>query len=263
MNAIQTYGSNTDINTMAGRFRIAVKGGDKLSNNEAIALAQVAQVTNLNPFVGEIWAIPGKGTMIGIAGARRLFAEQTNGFIEVIPCSPEEAGAVEKDVVVAFKCVAHDSVKTREYQKMMTETIDAMRAGGSKDPYGDAKEICGPRPQWVGYGYSTHSETSRMNKTQLARKRAEADALKKCIVIPFGAAIDTQDSRDSQPVEYIEAEATDVMTIEAAAAMETSKGNKYGTLTSDQLTKIINHPAATNAQKEAALLCLSALSDPA
>jgi hypothetical protein len=268
MNAIQTYGSNSEIQQMAGRFRVALRGGDKLTNNEATALAQIAAITGLNPFTGELWYIPGKGPMVGIAGARRLWADKGkagggHSFIEILPCSPEEAGASEKDVVVAFKAVAHDSAATAEYQKIITATIDAMRAGGSKDPYGDAKEICGPRPQWIGYGYSTHSETSRMNKTQLARKRAEADALKKCIVIPFGAAIDTQDSRDSQPVEYIEAEATDVMSIEAAAAMETSKGNKYGTLTSDQLTKIINHPAATNAQKEAALLCLSALSDPA
>lgn len=253
-NSIQTYGSNDEINTMAGRFRVAVKGGDKLTNNEAVALAQVAKVTNLNPFIGEIWGIPGKGTMIGIAGARRLFAEQTDGFVEILPCSPEEAGATEKDVVVAFKCIAHDSVKIAAYQRMLTETITTMRAAGSADPFGDAKEICGPRPQWVGYGYSTHSETSRMNKTQLARKRAEADALKKCIVVPFGVDVANYDNA----VEYIDAEAHDVeMTIEQARAVKTPKGTPFGGLNHDQLQQIVNSPNATSEQKQAALLILA------
>lgn len=253
-NAIETYGSKNEIDTMAGRFRVAVKGGDKLSNNEAVALAQVAKVTNLNPFTGEIWGIPGKGTMIGIAGARRLFAEQTDGFVEVLPCSPDEAGATEKDVVIAFKCVAHDSKKTASYQKMLTETIATMRAAGSSDPFSDAKEICGPRPQWIGYGYSTHSETSRMNKTQLARKRAEADALKKCIIVPFGVDVANYDNAP----DYIEAEAHDIpMTIEQAQAMTTPKGTPFGNLTPDQLQLIVNSPNATEEQKNAALMILA------
>ena len=253
-NAIQTYGSNNEINTMAGRFRIAVKGGEKLSNNEAVALAQVAKVTNLNPFTGEIWGIPGKGTMIGIAGARRLFAEQTDGFVEVLACSPEEAGATEKDVVVAFKCIAHDSKKTAAYQKMLTETIATMRAAGSPDPFGDAKEICGPRPQWIGYGYSTHSETSRMNKTQLARKRAEADALKKCIIVPFGVDVANYDNAP----DYIEAEAHDIpMTIEQAQAVTTPKGTPFSQLTADQLRTIADTPNATEEQKQAATVLLN------
>jgi hypothetical protein len=44
-----------------------------------------------------------------------------------------------------------------------------------------------------------------MNKTQLARKRAEADALKKCINVPFGAEISTES--DSAPA-YIEGQVT-------------------------------------------------------
>lgn len=101
-------------------------------------------------------------------------------FVEIVPCPPSETGATEADVVAAFKAIAHDSRATRDYQKLFTETISSLRAAGSTDPVKEVREILGPRPEWVGYGYSTKSETSRMNKTQLARKRAEADSLKKC-----------------------------------------------------------------------------------
>lgn len=209
-NSIQLYGSSQDINVMAQRFKIALRGGEKLTTNEALALAQVARTTNLNPFTGEIWYIPGKGTMIGIAGARRLWKEQSKAgggfsYVELIPCTKEEAGATEPDVAAAFKAIAHDSSATAQYQKLFLETVNSLRAAGSTDPVKEAKEIMGPKPQWVGYGYSTKSETSRMNKTQLARKRAEADALKKCVTIPFGVEVAVQDVSS----EYVNAEVTE------------------------------------------------------
>ena len=199
MNEIEMYGASSEIMEMAKRYRSALPGGDKLAQNEVIALAQVAKVTGLNPFVKELWYIPGKGPMIGIAGARRLWNEQSRnggGFshIEIIPCAPSDAGyqGDVKDVCAAFRAEAHDSLATAQYQRLFTETIRVMRESGSTDPFKDAKEICGPRPMWVGYGYSTVAETSRMNKTQLARKRAEADALKKCINVPFGVNVSAE-----------------------------------------------------------------------
>lgn len=46
-----------------------------------------------------------------------------------------------------------------------------------------------------------------MNKTALARKRAEADALKKRIVVPFGASVSSEDI--SPAFEVVEAEFTE------------------------------------------------------
>lgn len=199
MNAIQTYGTKEELTTMAVRFKTALRGGDKLNNNELIALAQITNITHLNPFIGELWYIPGKGPMIGIAGARRLWNEKSaagGGWssVDIQPCTGQEAGYTGdvKDLAAAFKATAHDSAATAQYQKMFTETIKVMRESGSQDPFGDAKQICGPRPQWEGFGFSTVSETSRMNKTQLARKRAEADALKKCINVPFGLEVSAE-----------------------------------------------------------------------
>jgi hypothetical protein len=207
------FGNSDEIQQFAARIKLMMRGGDKLSGPEALALAQVAKVTGLNPFIGECWYISGSGPMVGIAGARRLDQEDTTkrgGYstVNLIPVPPEEAGALEfeiKDVVAAFRAEISDSQATLEYQRMFSAALQSLREAGVADPVPEARWICGPRPMWVGYGYSTKGERSRMNKTQLARKRAEADALKKKIVIPFGAQIAETD----QAPDYIEAQATD------------------------------------------------------
>lgn len=214
MNTIKVYGTDQEIDKIAGRIKLMVKGGDKLSNGEARALAQISNVTGLNPFIGEIWYIPTKGPMIGIAGARRLFNEGNNGsdyaFVELIPCSAAEAGVPDdvKDVVACFRCEAHSSSATRQYQQMLLQTIEAMRAAGSQDPFGDAREVVGKKPIWQGWGYSRKSDQSTMNKVQLAKKRAEADALKKRIVVPFGLP----EVEISVHENYVDAETSPVIT---------------------------------------------------
>lgn len=247
--AITLHGSQKDLDAMANRFKIALRGGDKLNPQEARALAQIALVTNLDPYIGEIWYIPGKGPMIGIAGARRLWNEKSIAgggfsFVDIQPCSPEEAGATESDVVAAFKAIAHDSKATKEYQKLFQETLAMLREAKAEDPFTLAKEICGPKPQWIGYGYSTKSEQSRMNKMQLARKRAEADALKKCIVVPFGLDVATEERAPA----YVDAVVTDVvsteMTYDTAKQMtiKVSGSDRFmGELTAEQLQYVIEN----------------------
>jgi hypothetical protein len=205
------FGNSQELQQFAARIKMMMRGGDKLTGPEALALAQFAKVTNLNPFIGECWYISGSGPMVGIAGARRMDQEHTTeaggySFPTITACSPDEAGATEaelKDVAAAFKCEITDTAATAAYIKLFGATIQTMREAGVQDPFAAAKEICGPRPSWVGYGYSTKGERSRMNKTQLARKRSEADALKKKVVIPFGAQIAETDTAP----EYIDAEA--------------------------------------------------------
>jgi len=213
-NTSMVLGEYGDIEVFAKRIKGMMRGGEKLSVNDAMSLAQFSRVTGLNPFVGEAWWIPGSGAMIGIAGARRLDQERAankGGYSWpiVTTCTPEEAGATEvelKDVVAAFKVEINDSAATSDYQKIFSSTIQGMREAQVPDPFAAAKEVCGPRPVWTGYGYSKKSESSRMNKTQLARKRAEADALKKRIVIPFGAQLA---ETDLSP-DYIDAQSKDV-----------------------------------------------------
>jgi hypothetical protein len=269
MNSMVLHGSNQDVEAMAIRFKTALKGGDKLNNNEARALAQVSLVTGLNPYIGEVWYIPGKGPMVGIAGARHLWNEKSRAgggysFVEILPCAPDEAGAVEADVVGAFKAIAHDSKATTEYQKLFSQTLETLRAAGT-DPkvlFEEARMICGPKPQWVGYGYATKSEPSVMNKMKLARKRAEADALKKCVVIPFGANVSVN---DVSPHYDVEAQVEDVtehkpMTIEEARQTiitTRANGEKFlGELNAEQLQLVIEN-AKTASHIEAARLVLA------
>jgi hypothetical protein len=216
--AVQSYqltvSEDRELSAFATRIKSMMRGGEKMTPADALSLAQFSKVTGLSPFVGECWWIPGSGAMVGIAGARRLDQERTasNGGYSwpiVTPCPPDEAGAPEselKDVVAAFKVEINDSAATRDYQKMFAETIQTMREAGSPDPFAAAKEICGPRPVWTGYGYSKKSEQSRMNKTQLARKRAEADALKKRIILPFGARVAETDAAP----DYVDAQLEDI-----------------------------------------------------
>lgn len=196
---VSTYGDNLDVVSLARRIKIMVPGGKNLSDNEAQALAQVSIATNCNPFIGEIWYIPGSGPMIGIKGTRRHGSKQVEeaGGKEAYwqpdfePCTGEDAGYKGdiKDLAAAYKCTITDSVSALAYQRMFLEAVNTLRAAGSKDPVGDAREICGKRPQWIDYGFSTVSEKSRMNKQALARKRAEAHALQLKFSIPFGAKV--------------------------------------------------------------------------
>ena len=266
MNAITLSGTQADLDAYAGRLKIAMRGGEKLTNPEARALAQIALVTKLDPFIGELWYIPGKGPMIGIAGARRLWNEKSLSgggfsFVDIQPCSPEEAGATEADVVIAFKAVAHDSKATMEYQKLFQQTLAMLRESQAPDPFAIAKEICGPKPQWVGYGYSTKSETSRMNKTALARKRAEADALKKCIIVPFGIDVSIDERSPQYVSEIVDATTEPVaMTYDMAKQLVIKSNGKdrfMGELNAEQLQWIIeNSQNADNV--EAARIILKA-----
>lgn len=205
-----TYGNREEICALAKRIKTMLPGGEKLSDNESLALAQVATVTRLNPFVGEVWYIPGKGPMVGIKGARRLENEETrngNGYswMQFDVIAPEESGAPDPSKVFrAYKCTINDVNATKAYLAIFHEALEMLRVAQSKDPYLEAKELCGPRPTWEGYGFSLTGEPSRMNPDALARKRAEADALKKRIILPFGAEISESEAVDIEPMPELE-----------------------------------------------------------
>ena len=256
---LSTYGESEEIFAFAKRVKVMVPGGNKLSDSEAQALAQVSYVTGLNPFIGEVWYIPGRGPMVGIKGARRCGNEEISKaggpdaywFADTQPCSPQEAGAPDgENVAAAYKSVITDSVSTAKYQKMLIETISAMREAGSPDPVGEAKQIIGKKPEWIGCGYSTVSEQSKMNKQALAMKRAEADALKRKFSIPFGADVAAGENAVDAGA-WVEAQAADVtdiaphpMTIEEARQMIVKVAGKdkfIGELDATQLNHIIEN----------------------
>jgi hypothetical protein len=204
------FGEGEDVRAISKRIKTMVKGGEKLQDNEALALAQVSLVTRLNPFIGEVWYIPGKGPMVGIAGVRRLNNEQAQekgGYSseEYVAVDREEAGVPkeikQEDIAGVWKCIIDDSTSTKEYLSMLTNLVNTLREAKVDDPFGEAKKVLGIKPTWIGYGYSTKSETSRMNKQQLAKKRAEADALKKKVLIPFGGDVSIEEVNPSYVVD--------------------------------------------------------------
>lgn len=282
---VQTYGEDSEIKSLSQRIKLMVPGGRSLKDEEAQALAQLTIVTGLNPFIGEIWYIPGKGPMVGIKGAMRTGSQQVEEAggkdaywtPDLQPCSPEEAGAKDiKDVFAAYKCVITDSVSTKKYQTLFLETVNTLRAAGDTDPVGSAREICGKRPQWIGYGYSTVGESSRMNKQALARKRASADALKQRFYIPFGADVAAGDNAQEAAPEWIDGTATTShqtdeqqgeyttetheMTIEEAryTNITTVSGvdKPMGTLPIETLNKAYLSDKTTDEQKRAAAMIL-------
>lgn len=283
---VQQYGETGDISSLAKRIKIMVPGGNKLNDSEAQALAQVSLVTQCNPFIGEIWYIPGRGPMIGIKGARRHGNETVKKAggdsayftANLRPCSGEEAGykGDVKDLAAAYECTVEDSVSTKLYQAMFLETVNTLRLASSPDPVGEAREICGKRPQWKGYGFSTVSETSKMNKQALAMKRAEADGLKRRFDIPFGTEVADGDTAiETEAKDWVEASVatpaqvdmafppdTDLhpMTIEEArqTVILNREGHEkfMGELPAATLEKAYNSDNTTEAQKQAAALIL-------
>lgn len=233
---LTTYGDTADIVSLSRRIKVMVPGGNKLGDNEAQALAQLSLITQCNPFIGEIWYIPGHGPMIGIKGARRHSNKQVQeaGGKDAYwtpsfrACSPEEAGAKDiKDVAAAWKCTINDSVSTLRFQKMFLETVNTLRAAGCADPVKEAHEIVGYRPEWVGYGFSTMGENTRMNKQAVAMKRAEADALKKRFDIPFGAEVAAGDTAmEAEASDWVEASVATPAQVDAAFPPDTETVNQ-------------------------------------
>jgi len=198
---IEGYGTDAQVVAFAQRLKRSIPGGKKLTGSEVLALAQVSLATGLNPYIGEIWYIPDNGPMVGIKGLRRKADEQINqasggqdywhGFVRAV--SPEEAGCPPenvKDCVAAFKYELRDTGSTRAYVKAIGELAAIYREAQEPDPVGKAKADIGSTPLWIGYGYCLKHEKTKMNKTRCAEKRAESDALKKRVSIPFGVMTD-------------------------------------------------------------------------
>ena len=201
-NGASSLGTREDISALARRVKLMTPNGNQLSEPEAMALAQISHVTGLNPFIGELWYIPRKGPMVGIRGARRAASESIkkdggkNAFynIEFIYVSADEVGeAGNDDILHAYRAELRDSISTKSYLSALSEAIELLKKAGVSDPYTEAKEIVGSKPVWIGYGYSTRSERTKMNKSRAAMKRAEAMAIQQRFSVPFGGQVAAAD----------------------------------------------------------------------
>ncbi len=65
-----------ELRALAARIKALLPNGDKLSDTEALAGAQYAKATGLNPFAGEFYIVPGVGVVPGYKGELVKQAQQ-------------------------------------------------------------------------------------------------------------------------------------------------------------------------------------------
>lgn len=208
---IAPWGDRKDIREIAQRIQLMAPGAKKLSENEALALAQGAIAHDLDPFNGEIWFIPGSGLMAGIKGLRKAARDQIEGnfwteFTEIMDLD-ERKKLFIPDGALAYKCILHDSETIRTYGEAWKVLQE------NKVPIEAIPDIIGTRPYSVGVGYFEKGEKTKMKPVQVAMKRAEADALKRRFDLPFATSSGPSDvfiegdwaeldnEQDEQPTE--------------------------------------------------------------
>lgn len=158
------------VNDLANRIAEFLPQSRALPKDTRLTISQIALAHRLDPFLGDIWAIPernqvggewqttGYRIMIGISAWRRS-AHDTNEYWgrRFEKCTDEERkwlGAGPSDLVI--KCIV-------------------MRRKTSQQPM-----------EFDGFGIFKAGEKSKMNPLQCVRLRAERDALKGAFPISFG-----------------------------------------------------------------------------
>jgi hypothetical protein len=182
------FGERDDIREMADRLIKMIPGSSKFSKDEALTVAQVAVAHKLDPFNGEVWGLKGKdnvwrGVMVGIKGLRKLARVQAGDeggtyWIEFRRANPGQYKADENATV--YEAYLRDTVTMQAYGN----SIHILTTSGV--PYAEAAKMLGPAPVAIGIGIVKPDEVSRMPHHQLARKRAEADAIKQRYDVRLG-----------------------------------------------------------------------------
>jgi hypothetical protein len=177
---------------VAELVKLMIYNGHKLSDPEAMALAQYAVATDLDPFVGECYYLPSIGPGPGIAGWRKKADEQLNYereqakeplarfWCDYVDPTNGEVGKLD-DGDVAVKAILHDTLsKTAWEQRTLKYYIELLRAG-AKD-WDAAKELAGSEPTWSAVGVVKKGENfgrDAMPRYERACKRAEKAAIRK------------------------------------------------------------------------------------
>ena len=192
--ALTQFASRTDLTEMQKRLLEAMPGGKALQPSQALALSQIALAHGLDPFTGDVWWIPGSGVMVGIKGLRkaanRAIRKEANeaelkdgrywGIATRIP-DPKTIEAGDEDI--AYKYELRDTVSIAAHANSLKLYLDM------KMDLDQAIGIVGPAPTVVGYGIYEKGEATKMKKTEVALKRAEAHALKQRFNVEFNIEV--------------------------------------------------------------------------
>ena len=196
--AIAAFGERDDIKELGERLRKLMPGTVKFTEEEALAVAQVALAHELDPFNGEVWGLKGDnnkwyGVMVGIKGLRKNARNQARReggdfWISHKLVSGEKYNA--PDDAIVYEAHLRDSVSFNAWMSVFVKMREA-----AKDVEGMTAEfiatMIGEAPVTVGIGVVKSGERSKMGFHQLAKKRAEADAIKQRYDVSFrGAKVD-------------------------------------------------------------------------
>lgn len=229
--ALSLYADRKEVAALATRLAKAAPGGNRLADNQALALAQIALAHDLDPWNGEVWFIPGSGVMVGIKGLRKAAdrecqRDNNTYWLDFQRVEAKKYGLDEKGTVI-YECHLRDVVTTQAYAKSVNSLTS-----GAEVPYSDAVKMLGPAPVSIGVGIATEDEKSKMRIHARARKRAEADAIKMRFGVEFAGAtfseegpgdvIDGQwaDADSDDPWESFEAPANEPKKSEAQLKAE-------------------------------------------
>lgn len=183
--------------TLARQIKLMIQNGKQLQDHEAMALAQYAVATDLNPFAGECYYIPQVGPTPGIAGWRKKGQEQLeyeaekaketgcHFWVEDVDLTEDEKKYV-RDGDVACSVVLHDSVSNHRWRMAYLEMAKELTNIGDKNALENAKNFVGKEPVWTGFGivafeekFSYDNKPEKMTRKERALKRAEKIAIRK------------------------------------------------------------------------------------
>lgn len=248
---------------IARRIKMMLPYGDKLTDDNALALVAYSRLHGLDPFNGECYFLVREkvdkqtgeiikreelGCYPGIKGKRKKSKEQLSKAdpqatykIDYSPATAEQVGLgadKAKDIAVIVKAELRDSISTGRY---LVDTVKLASAGYSKD---EIEAMLGKPPVWVGYGIVYKNELWYIKQTplDLAKKRAESSATNQRFDLPFAddaiaddiapeittdAEQNGNDPRDIEPVvidaEYKEHKSEDQLMAELGFGEKPSK----------------------------------------
>lgn len=200
------WGDRAEIRELKDRFLnnlSDVRALGDFAERGALALAQVVVTTGLNPYVGEIWALPKKQKggaivgftiMVGIKGLRRAARQQAEEMGLVYPYFRPTWRMLDEDEIALAGLCEGDRGLACELE-LFLPADHVYYARYEHQPY-----------TLTGVGILRAASHSRMEPIQAMRKRAEADALKQGFDLPFGVEdngdqVAPEDERDTALVK--------------------------------------------------------------
>ena len=184
--SLQLFGDRGEVNELAMRLLKAMPGSRKLTPEQAGTLAQISIAHGLDPFNGEAWFIPGSGVMVGIKGLRKAARRQLEHeggkgakFWTVFERVADPKIYLAQDDDLVFECHLRDSESLEAYAKAVErfKALDFELEAAIK--------AAGPYPVTLGVGIYIRGEATKMQPNEVARKRAEANAIKQRFDVDF------------------------------------------------------------------------------